>query len=159
MKTLLSLEACAVEDYPASLFTMHNTDFYVTTAMLCYNYERTAVMRLKETWRAVSPAGQEEEVLDVVFVTCALCRALPHVHNPAVSTHASREEVFHHSFENQEYGQDSRYEPDVQHSSDPGREYHDPTAWSRSENQLQVLQTRSCHYKSRNLPLFHQYSE
>lgn len=64
---------------------MLKTGFYVNTAIVCYNCRRAAVVRSMQSWRNVFPVGQETEVLDIVFVSCAICLTLPHVHNPLVS--------------------------------------------------------------------------
>jgi hypothetical protein len=65
---------------------MGRTNFYVNTALLCYLCRRVAVLRLTESWRDVTPAGQETEVLDVVFVSCARCSSLPDIHHAGVMT-------------------------------------------------------------------------
>jgi hypothetical protein len=50
--------------------------------MLCYKCYRTAVVRLKQSWRPISPVGDEAEALDVVIVSCAECGELPGVYKP-----------------------------------------------------------------------------
>ncbi|KAH9206502.1 hypothetical protein DL95DRAFT_469534 [Leptodontidium sp. 2 PMI_412] len=61
---------------------MRQTSFYVNTALVCFNCRRIAVIRLKESWRAVTRVGDEKEVLDIVFVVCAPCLKYPHIHDP-----------------------------------------------------------------------------
>jgi hypothetical protein len=65
---------------------MLTTDFYVNTAMMCYICRWTAVTRMRMSWRDVAPIGQETEVLDVVFVSCAVCSTFPGVHEPSDAT-------------------------------------------------------------------------
>lgn len=64
---------------------MAKTDFYVNTALVCYKCSRTAVVRLKQSWRTLAPADGEKEVLDVVFVSCVCCLTLLHVHDPTTT--------------------------------------------------------------------------
>jgi hypothetical protein len=50
------------------------TPFFVNTAMLCHNCRRVAVVRLHRSWRNISPPyAHEEEVLDIVLVSCSAC--------------------------------------------------------------------------------------
>jgi hypothetical protein len=49
------------------------TPFFVNTAMLCYNCRRVAILRLNRSRRKISVYKQEEEVLDIVFVSCSAC--------------------------------------------------------------------------------------
>jgi len=53
---------------------MSATNFYITTAQVCYRCRTTALVRLMQSWREVSPISHENKDLDVVFVTCILCK-------------------------------------------------------------------------------------
>jgi hypothetical protein len=61
---------------------MPKTKFFVHTAMVCYMCRRTAVVSLHQSWRVVDLIGNDSEVLDVVFVSCALCLDVARAHNP-----------------------------------------------------------------------------
>jgi hypothetical protein len=61
---------------------MPKTKFFVHTAMVCYMCRRTAVVSLYQSWREVDLTGNDSEVLDVVFVSCALCLDVASAHNP-----------------------------------------------------------------------------
>ena len=54
----------------------------MNTALICYNCPKIAVLRLHESWRGVTPRGQDTEVLEVVFTVCVTCLGYPHVHDP-----------------------------------------------------------------------------
>ncbi|KAF4635367.1 hypothetical protein G7Y89_g2737 [Cudoniella acicularis] len=64
---------------------MPGTEFFVNTASVCYKCRRTAIVRLKHSWREVAPIGQEREVLEVVFVACVRCQKLPQTHKPTIA--------------------------------------------------------------------------
>ena len=64
---------------------MQKTPFYVNTALMCFNCPKTAVLRLKDSWREVVPLGNDTEVLDVVFTVCITCLKYPHVHDPVTA--------------------------------------------------------------------------
>jgi hypothetical protein len=64
---------------------MAKTNFYVNTTLVCYKCNKIAVVRLKQSWRSLTLADGEKEVLDVVFVSCVCCLALPHVHDPSTT--------------------------------------------------------------------------
>ena len=55
---------------------MPPTTFWVNTALVCYKCRRTGIIRLMQSWRDVYCIGQELEVLEIVFVTCVLCKNL-----------------------------------------------------------------------------------
>jgi hypothetical protein len=40
------------------------------------------VIRMKQSWRTIELAKNESEALDVVYVSCVVCRAIPNVHDP-----------------------------------------------------------------------------
>jgi hypothetical protein len=40
---------------------------------------------MRQSWRQVTQVGIEPEVLDVVFVVCAVCLTVPNIHHPYVS--------------------------------------------------------------------------
>jgi hypothetical protein len=61
---------------------MFYKDFYVYTAMVCYNCRRDEVVRLKQSWRNIYRTGKEKEALDVVLVSCPTCLEYPYIHNP-----------------------------------------------------------------------------
>ncbi|KAE8442174.1 hypothetical protein EG329_003762 [Mollisiaceae sp. DMI_Dod_QoI] len=63
---------------------MSKTHFWVNTAMLCYSCRRTAVVRLRQSWRLLLPFEGEHEVLEVVFVSCAPCSMHSNVFKPAL---------------------------------------------------------------------------
>jgi hypothetical protein len=76
-------EAVIIRTFPRK---MPVTDFFVNTAMICYNCRRTAIVRLKQSYREVACFDQEVEVLDVVFVSCIVCLSiLSNVYNPATA--------------------------------------------------------------------------
>jgi hypothetical protein len=65
---------------------MPTTDFYINTSMICYKYRRTAVVRLKQSYREVTCFRQEVKALDVAFISCAIYLSiLFKVYNPATA--------------------------------------------------------------------------
>ncbi|KAE9373866.1 hypothetical protein N431DRAFT_535429 [Stipitochalara longipes BDJ] len=64
---------------------MPETTFWVNTAMMCYHCQRVAIVKMRQSWRQVKQVGIESEVLDVVFVVCAVCLTLPNAHQPYIS--------------------------------------------------------------------------
>ena len=63
---------------------MPQNEFYTITAMVCYHCRRAAVVRLvhRGSFASGAPKG---DLLQIFFVSCAVCLALPSVYNPVTA--------------------------------------------------------------------------
>ena len=57
-------------------------DFYFNTILLCYNCRNQALVFIRSN---VNPPNENQNTINLQFITCGMCERYPHVFNPSAS--------------------------------------------------------------------------